>query len=142
MPHVEDILVARAELVGQQPDLRNFLLKRIKPWQGTPQQTFEALVRPTYMGHGYINEIMGIPSVSAGYWLPGQPLTQEVEGAKVYYRYPRRDGVRLLKYVGFAPPISRIPAGALVRISLARWWRQEDSDIEERCYLQLSGWYL
>jgi hypothetical protein len=29
-----------------------------------------------------------------------------------------------------------------VRVSLARWWRHERSEIEPRCYLQLSGWYL
>ena len=40
-------------------------------------------------------------------------------------------------------PIKVIPAGTLVRVSLARWWRPEDSEpnFEERCYLQLSGWY-
>ena len=47
-----------------------------------------------------------------------------------------------MPYVGFADPIERIPKGALVRVSLARWWRPDDApDMEERCYLQLSGWF-
>jgi hypothetical protein len=29
----------------------------------------------------------------------------------------------------------------LVRVSLAGWWKPDDSDIEPRCYLQLSGWF-
>ena len=43
--------------------------------------------------------------------------------------------------MGFAPKINKIPAGTLIRISLARWWKPDDVDIEHRCYLQLSGWY-
>lgn len=46
-----------------------------------------------------------------------------------------------IKYVGFAEPINKIPAGTLVRVSLARWWRPTETS-EERCYLQLSGWYV
>ena len=34
-----------------------------------------------------------------------------------------------------------IPKGKIIRLSLAKWWKPEDSDIELRCYLQLSGWY-
>ncbi len=44
-------------------------------------------------------------------------------------------------YVGFESKVDRIPAGTLMRMSLARWWKPEDSDMNERCYLQLSGWY-
>ncbi len=28
-----------------------------------------------------------------------------------------------------------------MRLSLAKWWKPEDSNVEARCYLQLSGWY-
>jgi hypothetical protein len=45
-----------------------------------------------------------------------------------------------ITYVGFEPAIELITHGSLVRVSLARWWRPDD-DSEERCYLQLSGWY-
>jgi ATP-dependent DNA helicase RecQ len=36
-----------------------------------------------------------------------------------------------------------IPAGTLLRVSLAHWWRPaEKPEEEERCYVQLSGWFL
>ena len=54
------------------------------------------------------------------------------EGRRARYNIP---------YVGCAEAIDLIPAGTLVRVSLARWWRPEGMN-EERCYLQLSGWYL
>ncbi|MFH1320564.1 MAG: hypothetical protein ABII90_07920 [Bacteroidota bacterium] len=56
---------------------------------------------------------------------------------KVRYSYPIR--WRNISYVGFQNPVDKIPAGTLVRISLARWWSPNED--EERCYLQLSGWY-
>ena len=141
-PHVEDTLVLKGHIVGHVPNMREFLKRRVHPWRGAPNQTFEDLVRPTYNGHGYVNDIMGVPAMSTGFWLPDRPLAYEVEEGKPYYRYPRDKGVRLLPYVGFAPPIDAIPAGTLVRLSLARWWRPDNaSDVEARCYLQMSGWY-
>ena len=45
--------------------------------------------------------------------------------------------------MGFQEPVGTIPAGALVRLSLAHWWRPAgDDDGEYRCYVQLSGWFL
>ena len=56
---------------------------------------------------------------------------------------PTPDGGRTLTFVGFQEPIETIPAGALVRVSLAHWWRPEDDQTGElRCYVQLSGWFL
>lgn len=43
-----------------------------------------------------------------------------------------------LKFVGFQEHVSRIQAGTIIRLSLANWW---DGQGEDRCYLQLSGWY-
>src|SRR5207253_2396103 len=60
-PHVEDVLVCNKWRVGEEPNLRTFLLARVQPWRGAPNRTFEGLVRPTYEGSGYINEIMGVP---------------------------------------------------------------------------------
>ena len=55
----------------------------------------------------------------------------------VYYLY----GSYRIKYVGFQTPLDCIPQGTVLRMSLANWWKKGDSD-EERCYLQLSGWYV
>ncbi len=47
-----------------------------------------------------------------------------------------------IPYVGLKEnPPEIIPQGTLLRLSLAHWWTPEDADTEERCYLQLSGWY-
>jgi hypothetical protein len=46
-----------------------------------------------------------------------------------------------IPYVGFAEPLSEIPANTLIRVSMCRWWRREEYE-EEKCYLQISGWYL
>ena len=47
-----------------------------------------------------------------------------------------------LVFKGYEPMIGVIPAGTICRISLSKWWKPKDIDIEMRCYLQLSGWYL
>ena len=141
-PHVEDVYVRTSNRIGQEVQMKRSLLQRVTPWRGAPSQTFEGLMRFTYHGHGYINDIMGIPSMSTGFWLPDKPL-QRVVDKKVYYSYPRPQGPCLLPYVGCAPDVDLIPANTLVRLSLARWWkpREGNVDVEERCYLQLSGWY-
>lgn len=145
-PHVEDVLVQKAEQVGQETNLRDFLLARVQPWRGAPNQLFEGLVRPTFQGAGYINDIMGVPPVSTGFWIADRRLTLEMEETGPHYHYPtppKSRAVRSLKYVGYAPPVDALPAGTLLRVSLSRWWRPPDAtDLEPRCYLQLSGWYL
>ncbi|HEX8597215.1 MAG TPA: hypothetical protein VF952_01710 [Chloroflexia bacterium] len=140
-PHFEDVHVHKARKIGEEVQLKRFLLERLSPWCGALNETFEGLVRFTYHGHGYINDIMGVPGRSTGFWLTDKPL-QKVVDKKVYYRYPRPQGACLIPYVGYAPATDLIPAHTLVRLSLARWWKPHDAEIEERCYLQLSGWYL
>ncbi len=44
-----------------------------------------------------------------------------------------------ISYVGSAEPLETIEPGSLIRLSLAHWWKPEDSVDDERCYLQLSG---
>ena len=74
-----------------------------------------------------------------GRWYIVKDVTKSKESIGEMNGYPLRG----LKYVGEESPIKVIPAGTLVRLSLARWWRPEKSEpnFEERCYLQLSGWY-
>lgn len=142
-PHVEDALVYAGRHVGAVEHLRQFLLERIRPWRGDPGQTFEGLLRATYEGSGYVNDIVGVPPVSTGFWVANNDLDlTELPEKGGYYFCPRRTGLRKFKYVGCATPTRRIPEGALVRLSLARWWKPENAgDVEARCYLQLSGWY-
>ena len=81
-----------------------------------------------------------MPEQSVGFWVADNALTKK-EYNGVRYNYPNTNGWRSLKFVGFDTPVNIIPAGTILRVSLARWWKQ-DENTEERCYLQLSGWYL
>ena len=122
--------------VGEQANLRDTLLAHAQVWNGTIDTIFDGLPEFTNNGSGYISERTGIPNVSTGFWIPDRDLTRNDRA----YLYDYRQ----LTYVGAAPPLDRVPAGTLTRVSLARWWRPQDADpdFEERCYLQLSGWYL
>ncbi len=68
-------------------------------------------------------------------------LRLSVDGGGSYYHHVAGYEDRRLKYVGAERAIPVIPAGTLIRVSLARWWAPEGSEMEERCYVQLSGWY-
>ncbi len=141
-PHVESVLVFDRCLIRQENNLYGFLLDRVDHWRGAPTVLFDGYVRATSSGSGYIARDSGLPQCSTGFWIPDRPLQRVQADGKTRYKYPQASDVRFLPYVGYAPPVDTIPAGTLVRVSLARWWRpNNDADIQERCYLQLSGWF-
>ena len=123
-------------------------MQRVQTWQGEPDHLFDGLLVINYMS-GYICKSAGIPKNSTGYWLPNRPLALTHRNGKPYYQikndnladHNRNTLTLSIPYVGFADPIQQIPENALVRVSLARWWTPSGVN-EERCYLQLSGWYL
>jgi len=142
-PHLEDVIVEGRRRTGAIAELASFLRERVQPWEGPPERLFDGLLQPTDTGSGYVSAATGVPTMSVGFWLPDQPLTRVAEGSSVRYRYPGPYGVRSLTYVGLVPAVERLPAGTLLRVSLARWWRNPDAGGQEaRCYLQLSGWYV
>jgi ATP-dependent DNA helicase RecQ len=76
------------------------------------------------------------------FWVPDEPLELDCNGKRLHYRYSVSEGVRTIVFVGFQEPLKTIPAGTLLRVSLAHWWRPVDnSEEEQRCYVQLSGWF-
>lgn len=141
-PHVEDVLIQSKELKGALKDeikIIDFIKQRKIPiWQGSPDKLFDELIKWTSSGSGYINR-EAIPGHSVGFWISDRDLTKK-EFNGIRYSYPNPNGWRSMKFVGFETPVEKIPAGTLLRVSLARWW-QQDEHTEERCYLQLSGWY-
>lgn len=76
------------------------------------------------------------PSFSTQFWIADTDLIHTESFDKHYFYYNQ---IRI-KYVGYQPIVSRIPAGTIIRLSLANWWDGDGSG-EERCYLQISGWY-
>jgi len=137
-PHVEDVLIASQKMIGKQPRLKETLLGEVTLWRGGPQSLFDGQVQFTLNGSGYISHRTGVPSCSTGYWIADADLDYDPETR----RYVCADGPWRFSYVGFALPVPKIAEGSLIRVSLARWWRPDDMpNMEERCYVQLSGWF-
>lgn len=142
-PHIEDILVFRKRYLGLQSKMLEFLSSKVEPWEGDPQCLFNGLIRFTQSGSGYICKRVGLPNCSTGYWVPDRPLIRIASEGKVRYQYQSELKTICITYVGFQPSVEQIQKGSLVRVSLARWWVPPNApDMEERCYLQLSGWYI
>ncbi|MFW6289821.1 MAG: dual OB domain-containing protein [Mariniphaga sp.] len=143
-PHVEDVKVLHKEyrrmLREGQTMLRVLEMCNIKLWKGSPEVLFDGCLLWTNRGSGYVSRAGGIPRQSVGFWLSDKDLLKYNVYEKIRYRYPDWRYLRSLPYVGFETPEEIIPAGTLLRVSLARWWDKE-GETEERCSLQLSGWY-
>lgn len=142
LPHIEDILVNTLAFkfsFGSISKMLTYLKEKLKVkiWRGSTEVLFDGKIQWTSGGSGYISETGEIPDNSVGFWIPDQDLPRNDYNEKVRYSYPIR--WRNISYVGYQNPIDMIPANSLVRVSLARWWSPNED--EERCYLQLSGWY-
>jgi hypothetical protein len=142
-PHIEDVLIQSRKLKGVLEDhieIIDFIVEREIPiWKGSPDVLFDKKIQWTDNGSGYINK-KAVPEHSVGFWIPDKDLTKNIFYNKVRYNYRSKIGWRSLPYVGFDEAIETIPAGTLVRVSLARWWDTKGTT-ELRCPLQLSGWY-
>ena len=142
-PHVENIIVRAKSRLGPMTDPVPYIETHMPPRTGATSVLYDGLTQSARTGALYIAERTGIPPFSTTFWRPDLPLLRTDDNKRIRYRYPAPDGARTLTFVGFQEPIETIPAGALVRVSLAHWWRPEaDHTGELRCYVQLSGWYL
>ncbi|MFZ2360200.1 MAG: DNA helicase RecQ [Anaerolineae bacterium] len=142
-PHVENIVVQSKRRMGPMSSPERFIERHMPPLTGGVEQLYEGLAQVGLSGALHIAERSGVPPYSTIFWRPDQPLTRIEDNKRLRYRYPTPDGGRTLVFVGFQEPIAVIPAGALVRVSLAHWWRPDDRpDEEPRCYVQLSGYFL
>ena len=140
-PHVENIIVHGKRRLSTHADLLDLIHQHMPPKIGGIDCLYEGLTGATSAGALYIAERLGIPPYSTQFWIPDQPLVRDTDGKRIRYRYPTADGGRTLTFVGFQEPVAEIPAGSLLRVSLAHWWRPEEMpDGEPRCYVQLSGW--
>ncbi len=142
-PHIEDIIIQYKQYLRQVDDISAFLLNcGVTIFRGAPNQIFNGKLGWTGNGGGYLGNRDNLPANSVGFWISDKDLTLDQDGK--HYNYPSDNifaQTKRFPYVGFAPKVNIIPQGTLLRISLARWWKPEDSDLLERCYLQLSGWY-
>ncbi len=141
-PHVENVVVTAKRRLPPLSGLIPFIERHMPPHVGGLEGLYTGLTQATPAGALYISQAGGVPPFSTQFWRPDQPLTRLAEGKRLRYRYPTPDGGRTLTFVGFQAPPAEIPAGTLVRVSLAHWWRPPDyPDQELRCFVQLSGWF-
>ncbi len=139
-PHVEDVLVKKQIYIRDIPDLSDYIQKRVVPFKGSVTGLFNNKLGFTAKGGPYISASKGLPTNSVGFWLiPKELSLVKTENGKA--RYQVKGECYQMPYVGLEPAIQNIPAGTLVRVSLARWWSPNPEECENRCYMQLSGWY-
>ena len=144
-PHNEDIVVYQKQRLHttQNPkQLVSTIELLMPPKTGHPRVLYEGLLQTTNSGSLYVPAGNDVPPYSTTFWRPDKPLPRDTEEKRIRYRYPTEDGGCTLTFVGFQEPVETIPAGMLLRVSLAHRWRPKDSpNLEERHYVQISGWF-
>lgn len=142
VPHVEDIIISSKRFVRRVDDISSYIIHcGVTIYRGSPSRIFDGCLRWTVNGSGFLENRDHLPPNSVGFWISDQELVLDTDNKHFIYHPQDKSQNKKLPYVGFAPLVQRIPSGTLMRVSLARWWKPADSDIAERCYLQLSGWY-
>ena len=142
-PHVEDVTIHSAHRLAPMTEPEAFIQRLMSPRSGGIEVLYDGLTQAAKSGALYIDERSGVPGYSTLFWQPDQPLKREDDGDHVRYRYPTADGGRTLTFAGFQSTLAVIPAGTLLRVSLADWRKPEEApDSERRCDVQLSGWFL
>ena len=145
-PHNEDIVVHKKSRLHTTKDpkaLESAIELLMPPKTGNPRELYEGLLQNTESGRLHVAKQNGIPPYSTTFWRTDQPLTLDTEKQRLRYRYPTENGGCTFTFAGFQEPLKTIPAGTLLRVSLAHWWRPESiPEVEKRCYAQISGWFL
>ena len=96
---------------------RDYLLARVDPWDGGIDEIYDGLVEYTGNHNGYISHSTGLPDRSTWFWTPDQDLELREDGT--HYDYVDGFLPKGLSYKGEPEAPSSIPAGTLVRVSLA-----------------------
>ena len=142
-PHVEDVRITAAKYIDIVMP-KQYILDNCTIWQGDLNNIYDSKLE-WENGKGFLNNPKNLPKNSVGFWQNDKDLIRNYSYNKYNYSYSynnifKRD--KKMPYKGDIQPIETIPAGTLIRVSLAKWWSPTDRpDIEKRCYLQLSGWY-
>jgi hypothetical protein len=145
LPHSEDVIVEKSYLQGELNEditMLDFLITHnISVYKGDIKNIFENKLKMTDSGVCFIGR-NNIPTQSVCFYITDKDIKLYRYYDKVRYHYKEGNNVfdYSIAYVGFQKPIDIIPKGSLLRMSLSNWFAKSDND-EEKCYLQLSGWY-
>lgn len=146
-PHLEDVNVLNRNRISVQGNSRQLLELdnyNIRVYDSPLLNVFEEKLNSTERGSLYISNEKGVPEYSTCFWRCDKDLRKNRFSTeqKVKYDYRDHEGKWYhITYVGLENAPDVIKAGTLVRLSLAHWWHPEDTDAEDRCYLQLSGFF-
>lgn len=140
-PHTEDVWVQKRKILTRLPKLAQYLEQNIpKIFPADPSYLYDGLVQFEY-NRPYVAQ-PNVPNYSTGFWKTNSKVNKYVDG-RGRMRYRLENGRFNAPYKGLAQPIETIPPNTLIRVSLARWWHPDDiPDQEDRCFVQVSGWYL
>ena len=148
-PHTEDANVTRREKIDR-VDAPNMSVNRfsavleglrIPLFRGSLFSVFDGKLKLKDNDRLYISK-GDVPDYSTCFWINDKRLLGYNDSrGRWKYRYNNMTNMYgyTISFVGTEEPLDTIEAGSLIRLSLAHWWKPEDSDDEERCYLQLSG---
>ena len=137
-PHTEDFQVESYRKVGEYgPELPDDICENCQVAESL-SDLFEGRLRELGVDKLGIEED-NVPGFSTQFWVPKNQLTlvwtqYKDEPPKPYYKYR----TWVIPYKGVDDPVDVIPAGSLIRLSLAQWFPPK----APKCYLQLSGWWL
>jgi hypothetical protein len=142
-PHNEDVTINNYSFIRKIYPIETYIKNMgVSIWKNNISNIFEGKILWQGNGKGYFSEnIRNYPSHSVGFWISDVDLKHQKVGNQDFYIYQNNGVFRQIVYKGNQSVLTVIPKGRLIRLSLAKWWKPEDSDIEARCYLQLSGWY-
>lgn len=151
LPHSEDFKITTRKCVGTLSSVfgglcfENIIKDCVPFYCGDLMLVFEGkLKHDDGKGSLFITKD-NVPSFSTCFWKTDRDMKKSIYNDRVRFVYNNGE-VRWgfnIPYVGldFSDVPEIIPAGSLVRLSLANWWRK-DGDEEDRCYLQLSNFRL
>jgi hypothetical protein len=138
-PHVEDVTVTRiGERLARGKNIPRLVYANDTVWESI-DDLFEGKLEFTASGTAYIPVGGDLPSRSTGYWSPGTTLRRMRFDSTVRYVLDGDPNLKQIRYLGLEGAAERIPAGALVRLSLSGNW--QPPNLPDGYWLQLSGWY-
>jgi hypothetical protein len=137
---VEDHDEWDAKRIAPMADFLGFIVRAGRPHVGEPTDLFGGMLQFRNTGSAYLPMVNPLPAWSVEFWVLPRPLTHSAFENKHRYRMAGHPGL-VVTYVGHETPVLTIPAGTIVRLSLARWWTNPNAPEEgPGCALQLSGW--